>query len=78
MFDGPFETPADIAGSNSRYSVEQINKGFIPWLSPSRWGPVADARPIPAGTTARNFIKLVRKGGGEVYLPMGWLDLLEI
>ena len=48
------------------------------WLSPSRWDSVKDASPIPAGVSARHFIKLIRKGGGEVYLPMGWLDLLEI
>ena len=28
-FSGPYETPADLAGSNSRYSVEQSNAGSV-------------------------------------------------
>ncbi|MFA7256952.1 MAG: hypothetical protein WC047_05200 [Kiritimatiellales bacterium] len=63
-FSGPFSTPADIAGSNSRYSVQMINSGACAWL-------VADDpkyRSIPAGITAAQFADLMQAAGGTVYL----------
>lgn len=67
-FDGPYETPADIAGGNSRYSVERINRGDIAWLSPSRWES-GDIRPIHAGTSYETFCELMKLAGGTVYEP---------
>lgn len=66
-FDGDFETPADIAGCNSSYSVEMINKGAIAWLT-QRWSE--NKISIPAGTTIIEFQKLIELGGGTTYLSM--------
>jgi len=71
MFDGPVETPEDISGGNSRYSVEAINKGAIAWLHPS-WG-AKEERYIHAGTTVREFIKGVEAMGGTVYVSLDWV-----
>lgn len=64
-FDGDFETPADIAGHNSNYSVEMINKGAIAWLT-QRWSETKVS--INAGATIHQFISLIEIGGGTVYL----------
>ena len=47
--------------ANSPYSVEAINKKTIPWLS-------SDSISIWAGTTLREFIRIIKKAGGEIYL----------
>ena len=69
-FDAPYETPAELAcGGNSRYSVQDINDKHVPWLTPSRWGlEVGEAKPIFAGATKDEFIRLIQKSGGKVYL----------
>ena len=72
-FDGDFETPADIAGHNSSYSVEMINKGAISWLT-QRWSETKVS--IPAGTTLKQFIELVEKGNGTVYICPNVFNLL--
>lgn len=69
-WEGPYETPADRAGSNSPWSVQAINRGDIAWLIPSRWEKTS-AEPIHAGTLLGDFIRKVREAGGVVYLPYG-------
>ena len=66
-YEGSFETPAERGGYNSSYCVEEINNGFIPWLTTSRWD---DATPvvIPAGTTLSEFKLLIKLGGGKIYV----------
>lgn len=68
-FDGPLETP-DAWHLNSPWSVEQINSGAVAWLVTARYtsGPQVA---IPAGTTLAEFIELVKRAGGKVYLPRG-------
>ncbi len=62
------ETPGYYM-TNSPWSVKQINAGAVAWLiSPSY---VKNPVVIPAGTTLRDFIKIIREAGGEVYLPIG-------
>jgi len=67
---GELETPADIAGLNSSYSVQQINAGAVAWLTTARWSTVPQVV-IPAGTTLDDFIRLVERAGGEVYGRLG-------
>ena len=64
-WDGPLETPAEIAGCNSRYSVEMINGGATAWLTTSSWSESQVS--IPAGVTIDEFAQLVKKAGGTVY-----------
>ena len=66
-WDGPFETPADRAGCNSRYSVEDINSGAVAWLVGSAWDDPTPP-PIPAGTTLSEFKRAMRAAGGNVYV----------
>lgn len=54
---------------NSRYSVEGINGGAVPWLRAEPWGE-KDAPHIPAGTTLRRFIEIMQQYGGRVWLPL--------
>lgn len=68
-WDGPFSTPADLAGSNSSWSVQGINRGCVAWLVPDGWGAKDDARPIHAGASIIGFIEAVERAGGHVYLP---------
>ena len=71
-FEGPYETPADLArDGNSRYSVEMINRGDVAWLAPERWLPEGHAaKPIAAGTTYTEFVRLVHLAGGTVFEPI--------
>lgn len=69
-WEGPWETPADRAGLNSRWSVQDINRGAIAWLLPSPWTDDDNVRPIPAGTTLTDFIAAIRAGGGRVFLEV--------
>lgn len=66
MWDGPFETPADIANGNSRYSVDMINAGAVAWLTPDRW--VDNPHPIRAGATVSEFKRLVKSQGGRIFV----------
>lgn len=68
-WDGPWSTPADLAGSNSSWSVQGINRGCVAWLVPDGWGAKDDARPIHAGASLTGFIEAVEQSGGSVYLP---------
>ena len=67
-WEGPFETPADVAGCNSGYSVEMINRGCVAWLAPSRWAD-NPAPPIHAGATLEEFCSAVVAAGGTIYRP---------
>lgn len=49
--------PCDIG----RFSVEEINMGAVAWLSTGSYC-------IQAGTTMRNFIDIIKKHEGEIYL----------
>jgi hypothetical protein len=62
------ETPADIAGCNSRYSVQAINSGAIAWLAINRYGK--DVRAIHAGCTPEEFTNIIKETGGEVFAPV--------
>ena len=74
-WDGPFITP-DGGVTNSRYSVQSINRGDIAWL---RQGDVAWLRqevwhkelirPVFAGTTLQEFRDCMISAGGMVYFP---------
>lgn len=44
------------------YSVEDINKGKVAWLSTSKFN-------IYAGTEYNEFIKIIEDNGGVIYLP---------
>jgi hypothetical protein len=47
---------------NSDYSVEQINKGMIPWLRTPTW--YKHIVVIPAGVTVQEFIDKIRAADG--------------
>lgn len=66
-WDGPFCSPCEDL-LNSPYSVEMINRGDIAWLRPDKSMDLKEAKPIPAGTSLEEFIKLIRLGNGEVYI----------
>lgn len=61
-FDGDFEDPGQLANGNSQWSVEEINKGLVPWLVNKREGVA-----IFAGVTMEEFAKKIKEGKGKVY-----------
>lgn len=61
IFSGDFHTP-DYAVMNSRYSVEDINKGAVAWLYNA-----ANGIAIYAGTPLTKFRELVKRAGGKTY-----------
>lgn len=70
------ETPAEIAGSNSRYSVDMINAKLIPWLSvvsysppPPDWQPKHTHKALYAGASVEEFMTFIEDCGGTVYVP---------
>lgn len=67
-YTADLQTPAEYSGGfNSRFSVEQINKGRMPWLVTPSW---LDTQVfIPAGIDLEEFYHLVNKAGGTVYTP---------
>jgi hypothetical protein len=58
-----FQTPADIAGLNSRYSVDMINKKLTPWLT------IFPDKALFAGASVEEFVEFVESCGGTVYFP---------
>ena len=67
-YDSPMlETPADWANNNSRYSVDHINAGLVPWLSNYRIG--AESVKVMAGASVAEFSRAVIASGGMVYWP---------
>ena len=73
-WEGPFNTPAQVAGGNSCWSVEGINKGCIAWLIPDKWDVGSDVKPIHAGTTLPTFTNQIEASGGVVYIPRFIID----
>lgn len=68
LFSSSMETPADVAGLNSRYSVQDINRGAAPWLSPNRYDlDKNQPDPIMAGASIKQFKRTVRASGGTIY-----------
>lgn len=65
-FRADLETPADTAGGNSEFSVDDINSLKVPWLkSPSD----SDHRiAIMAGTPLSVFKRMIRSARGRVYV----------
>ncbi len=57
------DTPSEIFGPNSRYSVETINKKLVPWLTKF------PDKALYAGASVEEFITFIEDGGGTVYLP---------
>lgn len=64
-FSAPMIEPSEHL-FNSPYSVDAINRGDIAWLRPEYAPPAA--KPIPAGTTVSEFVRLIKLADGEVYL----------
>ena len=65
-WDGPFEAPCSEV-LNSPFSVEQINKGAVPWLVRSRWNTDLPYVAILAGETLPQFKDKIKMLGGKVY-----------
>lgn len=51
--------------TNSPYSVEEINKGDVPWLRSADWDN--SNIEIMAGATIDEFVKKIEASGGSVY-----------
>lgn len=67
-FRGKFLAPCDIFFSgSSRFSVQDINAGEIPWLQLHRVG--REPIHIKVGITLQEFITIVTGAGGSVYGP---------
>lgn len=75
-FDGDLSTPRDGFDYNSPYSVEDINNKKVPWLmSLEYYQPQeSDEEHLAAwgGDSLDDFIKVVTKAGGNVYIPLGF------
>ena len=71
-WEGPFETPADLAGLNSRYSVRDINSRAIPWLQTDRFGTAGSPGAVKlwAGMELAEVGRGILEGGGMVYAPV--------
>ena len=67
FFEADLNEPCDDY-RNPYYSVEEINKKAIPWLSP--YSSSEHNFKIWAGTTLRDFIDIIKIVGGEVYVPL--------
>ncbi len=60
---------------NSLYSVQDINRGKVPWL---RGWLDPDSEPVNAGDTVKEFVRKVEKALGSVYYPKDFdLSLLD-
>jgi hypothetical protein len=69
-YEGWFQTPADDAWhGNSRYSVETINAGGVPWLRLDRNSATREDH-IWAGDTIAEFTRKIRATDGIVYAPV--------
>ena len=64
------ETPAELYGPNSPYSVEQINAQAHAWLTEPGYGtrPRVFTPVVWAGCTLTEFIELIESARGSVYL----------
>jgi hypothetical protein len=67
-FEANYEPPCEGV-TNSRYSVQDINRGDVAWLRPSRYASNRGAmRPIRAGATLDEFKAFIRSSGGRVWV----------
>ena len=64
-FESDMETPEQLAGCNSVYSVEMINSGAVAWLASSTW--TSKKFNVMAGSTMEEFESIVLASGGAVY-----------
>lgn len=64
-WSGPFSEPKDGYFS-CPWSVDMINRREIAWLRPHSYGPHHNAV-IHAGTSYKDFKRLVQSVGGEIY-----------
>lgn len=75
-FDGDLSTPRDGFDYNSLYSVEDINNKKVPWLKSINYDQPreSDEEHLAAwgGDSLDDFIKVVLKAGGNVYIPLGF------
>jgi hypothetical protein len=55
---------------NSPYSVQMINRGDIAWLRPGYDNVGEDAKPIHAGTTLGEFVRMILAADGRVYVEV--------
>ena len=65
-YDGRLETPGEYE-INSKWSVEQINAGAVPWLKTDRYASRDPQVSIMAGATLEEFKAMVEVVGGAVY-----------
>lgn len=66
-FEGEFREPS-FGHSNSPFSVDEINRGAIAWLRTCEGAEPSIV--IHAGTPLDEFIRLVKKAGGKVYVEI--------
>ena len=69
-YEGPFEQPCTYEGPNSPWSVEQINKGEVPWLQTDRYDGQQTVVKIYAGTPFSKVVEAIQSIGGTVYVPV--------
>jgi hypothetical protein len=60
-----YEEPYVVFNGYSGFTVEKINKKFVPWLTPSN----IDYEPIFAGVSIKEFKNMIEKSNGEISLP---------
>jgi hypothetical protein len=66
-YESKLETPNTWV-SNSNYSVQDINKGAVAWLESPRYDK--EGIRLYGGTTLGEFINVIKRTGGSVYLPI--------
>ena len=68
-WDADYSTPRENH-VNSPWSVQAINSGAVAWLIPNRWNRDDEEapRPIQAGVTLIEFVKIIESAGGSAYL----------
>jgi len=64
-FCGDFESPAGMAGCNSKFCVQEINAKLTPWLIADYYSKAG--KPLFAGVTVDEFKKFIIDNGGETY-----------
>ena len=75
-YDSPMlETPEQNAGGISRYSVDHINAGLVPWLATYRreMPPIR----VMAGASVAEFSRAVIASGGSVYWPIDKITVTD-
>ena len=68
-FYSELSTPAEIAGLNSSYSVQDINEGKVAWLSGMSY-TTGEYIEVKAGVTMTEFIDVMLRSGGEIFLKV--------